>query len=172
MDTETGNAGRMRLEAALRPLGDVVLRAEHPPVFTVEEAAAYPHGLPGAETKNLLLRDARAGLFLVTLRADRRADLKALAACLGAKRFSFASSETMAAVLGVTPGAVTPLALLNPAAASVTFVLDSALAGAERIVCHPLVNTESVSLPTGDLMRLLAEAGVTVRLVDPAAPGA
>lgn len=172
MDVQTGDAGRMRLEAALRRLGDAVLRAAHPAVFTVEEAAAHPHGLPGAETKNLLLRDARAGLFLVTLRADRRADLKALAASLGAKRFSFASAETMAAVLGVTPGAVTPLALLNPAAVAVTFALDCALARAARIVCHPLVNTESVSLPTADLMRLLAEAGVTMRLVDPAASGA
>ena len=172
MDTETGNAGRMRLEAALRPLGDVVLRAEHPPVFTVEEAAAYPHGLPGAETRNLMLRDAKGGLFLVTLRADRRADLKALAPALGAKRFSFASAQVLAAVLGVVPGAVTPLALLNPAARGVTFGLDRALAAAGRIVCHPLVNTESVSIATADLMRLLAEAGVTVRLVDPDATGA
>lgn len=172
MDAQAGESGRRRLEAALRRLDIAVLRAAHPAVFTVEQAAAHPHGLPGAETKNLLLRDAKGGLFLVTLRADRRADLKALAASLGAKRFSFASAETLAAVLGVAPGAVTPLALLNPSARGVTFALDRALAAAARIVCHPLVNTESVSIATADLMRLLAEAGVTVRPVDPDASGA
>ena len=158
--------GRARLDALLQRLGIVIAEVSHLPVFTVEEAAAHPHGLPGADTKNLLLRDANRALFLVTLRADRRADLRALPALLGAKRFSFASAETLQETLGVAPGAVTPLALLNDAERRVSFALDRALAGSERIVCHPLVNTASISIATADLMRLLAEIGVVPRLID------
>ena len=159
-------AGRARLDALLERLGIAVEEVAHPPVFTVEEAAAHPHGLAGTDTKNLLLRDAGRALFLVTLRADRRADLKALPALLGAKRFSFASPDTMAETLGVAPGAVTPLALVNDTARCVGFALDRALAASERIVCHPLVNTASVSIATADLLRLLAAIGVTPRLID------
>ncbi len=157
---------RARLDALLDRLGISVLHALHPPVFTVEEAAVQPHGLPGAETKNLLLKDAKGGLFLVTLRADRRADLKALPALLGARRFSFASAETLLSALGVTPGAVTPLAMVNDTDHAVSFALDRSLAEAERIVCHPLVNTESVSIATADLMRLMAELGAPVWVID------
>lgn len=166
MHVDVSEDGRGRLAGLLQDLGIAVEAAEHPPVFTVEEAAAHPHGLRGAETKNLLLRDAKGALFLVTLRADRRADLKALPALLGAKRFSFASADTMRETLGVTPGAVTPLAMVNAGAGRVTFALDGALARAERIVCHPLVNTASVSIATADLLRLLEAVGVTPRVID------
>jgi len=158
--------GRARLAARFAELGIAVDEVEHPPVFTVEEAAAHPHGLAGADTKNLLLRDAKGGLFLVTLRADRRVDLKALPALVGARRFSFASAETLLDALGVTPGAVTPLALVNDAAHRVTFALDRALAEAERIICHPLVNTASVSIATADLLRLLEALGIAPRIID------
>jgi len=158
--------GRPRLDALLAELGIAVREATHPPVFTVEEAAAHPHDLPGLDTKNLLLRDAKGELFLVTMRADRRADLKALPGLLGSRRLSFASAETLWAALGVTPGAVTPLALVNDVEHRVSFALDRALAEAEHIACHPLVNTATVSLPTADFFRLLAALGVAVRVID------
>jgi Ala-tRNA(Pro) deacylase len=155
-----------RLAALLAELGIVVQTAEHPAVFTVAEAAAHPHGLPGEDTKNLLLKDAKGALFLVTMRADRRADLGALPVLLGAKRLSFASTETLQEALGVAAGAVTPLALINDAAHRVTFALDRALAEAARIICHPLVNTASVSIAVVDLRRLLAKLNVGVRILE------
>jgi Ala-tRNA(Pro) deacylase len=164
--------GRARLAGLFAELGITVLEATHPPVFTVEEAAAHPHNLPGEDTKNLLLRDARDALFLVTMRADRRADLKALPALLGAKRLSFASAAALEANLGVTPGAVTPLGLVNDQERRVSFALDRALAEAPRIICHPLVNTASVSIATADLMRLLRSLGVVPRIIDLDTPGA
>ena len=138
----------------------------HPPVFTVEDVAQTPHGLPGLDTKNLFLKDAKGQMFLVTLRADRRADLKALPALIGSRRLSFGSAETLLDALGVLPGSVTPLAMLNDTTHRVSFSLDRALAEAPHIVCHPLVNTASVSLRTPDLLRLLAAVGVAVRVVD------
>jgi Ala-tRNA(Pro) deacylase len=165
-DTAPIAAGRQRLDALLGELGIAMTEVFHPPVFTVADVERTPHGLPGLDTKNLFLKDARGQLFLVTLRADRRADLKALPALIGSKRLSFASAETLRAALGVAPGSVTPLALVNDRAHQVWFCLDRALAEAPYIVCHPLVNTASVSLPTPDLLRLLAAMGVAVRVVE------
>jgi Ala-tRNA(Pro) deacylase len=158
--------GRARLDALIAELGIAMREVTHPPVFTVEEAAAHPHGLPGNETKNLLLKDAKGQLFLVTLRAHQRTDLKALPTILGSKRLSFASAETLLEALGVTPGSVTPLAMVNDAEHRVTFALDRALAEGERICCHPLVNTATVSLATADLLRLLSAIGVVPKIVD------
>ncbi len=167
---ETAEAGRTRLADLLDRLEITVATATHPPVFTVEEAAAHSHGLPGEDTKNLLLKDAKGGLFLVTMRADRRADLKALPALLGAKKFSFANAETLLATLGVTPGAVTPLAMVNDTGHAVRFALDRSLAEAGRIICHPLVNTASVSIATADLLRLMQAIGTEMRVIDLDAP--
>lgn len=158
--------GRARLDALVAELGITMPEVAHPPVFTVEEAAAHPHNLPGLDTKNLFLKDAKGQLFLVTMRADRRADLKALPAIIGSKRLSFGSAEALFAALGVTPGAVTPLAMVNDVTHQVTFALDRALAEADNIVCHPLVNTASVSLATADFFRLLRAMGVAPAVVD------
>ena len=168
MTTETPpqHPGRARLYALIAELGIVIQEATHPPVFTVEEAAAHPHGLAGEETKNLLLKDAKGQLFLVTMRADRRADLKALPALLGSKRLSFASAETLWEALGVAPGSVTPLALVNDVQRRVVFALDRALAEAEQIIAHPLVNTASVSLHISDFFRLLRAMGVEPAIID------
>ncbi len=158
--------GRAGLYALVAELGIAMPEVSHPAVFTAEEAASHPHGLPGLDTKNLFLKDAKGKLFLVTVRVDRRVDMKALPALLGSKRLSFASAETLFAALGVTPGSVTPLAMINDAARQVNFALDRALVEATHVACHPLVNTATVSFTTPDLLRLLAAMGVTPAVID------
>ena len=166
MTAETTHPGRPRLDALFAELAIPVREVAHPPVFTVEDVEATPHGLPGLDTKNLFLKDAKGQLFLVTMRSDRRADLKALPAIVGSKRLSFGSAETLFAALGVRPGSVTPLALVNDVAHQVRFALDRALADSVFIVCHPLVNTASLSLRTAELFRLLRALGVEPAVVD------
>jgi Ala-tRNA(Pro) deacylase len=163
-------AGRARLDALFADLGIAVREVTHKAVFTVDDVDQTPHGLPGLDCKNLFLKDAKGKLFLVTLRADRRVDMKALPALLGSKRLSFASAETLQGALGVTPGSVTPLAMINDAAHQVSFALDRVLAEATHIACHPLVNTATLSLATADLLRLLAAVGVTPAIIDLDAP--
>ncbi len=164
--TTDSTTGRARLDSLLQDLGIDMPEVFHPPVFTVEDVDNTPHGLPGLDTKNLFLKDAKGPLFLVTVRSDRRVDLKALPALVGAKRFSFGNAELLAEMLGVQPGSVTPLAMINDTGHKVSFWLDRVLAEAEHIVCHPLVNTASVSLRTADLIRLLEAAGTRVQIVD------
>jgi Ala-tRNA(Pro) deacylase len=68
--------------------------------------------------------------------------------------------------LGVAPGSVTPLAMVNDTAHRVRFCLDRVLVSAEHVACHPLVNTATVSLRSTDLMRLMQAIGVEPAIID------
>lgn len=130
----------------------------HPPVFTCEEARALCPDLPGAETKNLFLRDGKGKRhFLVTVPDHASVNLKQLGELLGVKGLTFASPERLMRYLGITPGAVSLLALVNDVDCGVEVILDTALADATRILSHPLVNTETLSVDTHDLLRFLSD---------------
>ena len=139
---------------------------EHPPVHTVEEALEYWADLEGVHTKNLMLKGAKGGLWLVCVPTDRRLDLKALAAHLGAKKFSFASAETLDQALGVAQGSVSPLALINDANNAVQLVLAADMLQRPRITFHPLTNTATVSLTSPEFLRVLDALGHKPEIVD------
>jgi Ala-tRNA(Pro) deacylase len=132
---------------------------EHAAVFTVAESRRLDAGFPGAHTKNLFLKDAGGAFWLVTVPADARVDLKALPHAIGCKRVTFAKPADMERLLGITPGSVTPLAMINAAPGSVTVVLEDALAQAPRINVHPLRNTGTLGLAGSNLLRLLEHWG-------------
>ena len=98
-------------------------------------------------------------MVLVVAKEDTKVDLKALAKRLGAGRFSFGKAELLEAVLGVSPGSVTPLALINPSAAGIIVVVDKALMDFAEVNCHPLENTATTRLPTQDLIRFIKACG-------------
>ena len=155
-----GERGRMlmdddRLKDALAALGIGWSIHEHAAVFTVDESEAVHAAMPGLHTKNLFLKDAGGRFWLVTVPHDLRVDLKALAGAIGAKKLSFGKPEALAALLGVTPGSVTPLAALNNAGGEVTVVLDDAVASAATVNVHPLRNTATIALAGGELVRAL-----------------
>jgi Ala-tRNA(Pro) deacylase len=150
---------RNTLFARLAELGIQTTTVEHPPVFTVEESAALRESIPGAHTKNLFLTDKDGRMVLVVAKDDTRVDLKALAKTLEAGRFSFGKAERLEAVLGVSPGSVTPLALLNESAAEVAVVVDKTLTAFDEVNCHPLVNTATTRLATPDLIRFIKACG-------------
>ncbi len=161
------------LAAFLHAHGISPERHEHAPVMTVEESERLVPPLPGAKTKNLFLRDKK-GLrhFLVTVPHDRAVDLDALGATLGVGRLGFASAERLAKHLGITPGSVSLLALVNDAARSVEFVVDRALWKADSVHAHPLTNDATMVLAHGDLERFLAATGHSPRVIDVPAKGA
>jgi Ala-tRNA(Pro) deacylase len=132
---------------------------EHPAVFTVEESADLHARLPGDHTKNLFLKNDKGRFWLVTLPHNRRADLKFIGRQAGAGRLSFGKPDAMEALLGVAPGAVTPLAAINDEAGAVTIILDSAFAPETTINVHPLRNTATLALKTADLIALLKRWG-------------
>lgn len=158
-------------EALLRRLEELGIRArtvEHPPVFTVEEARRYKGDLPGAHTKNLFLRDKPGKrMWLMCVMADRDVDLRALPPLIGAKpRLSFGSEERLMRYLGITPGAVSPFAIVNDHGGRVHVVLDRALLASDIVNLHPLDNARTTAIAPADLLRFLEAEGHPPAVLD------
>jgi Ala-tRNA(Pro) deacylase len=154
-----------QLFAALDALGIKHSTVKHPPVFTVEQAAALRGEVPGGHTKNLFLRDKKNALYLVVAEEDAALDLKGLHRVLGASgRFSFGSADLLLEVWGVTPGSVTPFGAINDTEARVTVVLDAAMMEHETLNYHPLVNTMTTSIARDDLVKFLESTGHMPRI--------
>ena len=71
---------------------------------------------------------------------------------------SFASAEDLFASMGLLPGSVTPLGILNDTEHRVRFYLDSEFAG-NKIGVHPNDNTATVWMQADDLMKLIQNHG-------------
>jgi Ala-tRNA(Pro) deacylase len=161
----------MDLPAFLAAHGINAACHEHPPVMTVAEAERLVPPLPGARTKNLFLRDAKGRRHvLVTVPHALAVDLNALGAALGAGRLGFASAERLWRLLGITPGSVSLLALVNDARHAVEFVIDRTLWEAAAVQAHPLRNDATMVIAHAALARFLAATGHAPRVID--VPGA
>ena len=147
------------LFAFLDRLGISSRTVEHPPVFTVEEAKALRGSLPGGHVKNLFLRNKKGAMWLVVAEEDRAVDLKALGAAIGAGRVSFGSPERLMAHLGVVPGAVTPLGLINDRDHLVQPVIDQGLLDHSLVNVHPLRNDRTTAMASRDLIRFVEACG-------------
>lgn len=132
---------------------------EHQAVFTVEESRGIKADIPGAHTKNLFLKDSAGDFWLVTVPAEGAVNLKGLPQAIGCKRVSFGKPEDMVRLIGIEPGSVTPLAMINAEPGSVTLVLDAELAEEPRVNVHPLRNTATVGLAGADILRLARHWG-------------
>ena len=141
-------------------------RTDHPAVFTVEEARRLVPPLPATPTKNLFLRDQKgARHFLVVVGHDKAVDLKALAPVIGSTKLSLGSPDRLKARLGIEPGAVSLLALVNDPAHQVEVFVDRALWQADALQCHPLVNTATLVIARESIERFLKATGHPWRLV-------
>lgn len=151
---------------------------EHPAVFNMAKVAQVPLPYPDSNAKNLFLRDdKKTHYYVVTVKGDERVNLKALRHRLGTRALCFASNEDLADKLGLFPGAVTPLGLLNNRDADVALYVDRRLATPDLIGLHPNDNTATVWMKTTDLMALIREHGnpvdwVTLRDDTPDTPPA
>jgi Ala-tRNA(Pro) deacylase len=150
---------RKALFARLAELGIASVTTEHDAVFTVEQSQDLRQTLPGAHSKNLFLADKDGSVLLVVAKDDTRVDLKLMARRLGLGRLSFGKPERLMDLLGVTPGSVTPFALINDTLTRVAVVVDAALAAATEVNFHPLENTATTRLATADLFRFIRACG-------------
>jgi len=153
------------LLARFAALGIAQTTYEHPAVFTVEEAKSLRGKLPGGHCKSLFLKDKKGALWLAVMLEERRIDLKKLSDRLGAARFSFGSAELLEEVLGVTPGSVTPFAVINDRAHRVTIVLDEEMLRHEPLNYHPLINTKTTAVSPANLLKFLEYCGHPPRIV-------
>lgn len=140
----------------------------YPAHRTVEEGKLLRGAMAGTFTKNLLLRDRKRRLFLFSVHEDRTLDLKTVHTQIGARgQLSFAPTEDMTSILGIAPGTMTPLALMNDTEKLVTCVLDATLLEATQINFHPLVQTKSIGLHPDQLLTFLKSCGHPLVLLVP-----
>ena len=143
---------------------------DHPAVFRVEEGLELKAALPGLHTKNLFLKDKKSRIWLISAAQDTVIDLNRVPALIGAPpgtgRFSFASPELMWETLGVRPGSVTALGLINDPDQRVTFVLDKALWDADIVNFHPLTNTATTALDQAAFREVLKALGREPIVID------
>jgi len=142
-------------------------RYDHAPVYTVAEADALNLEIGGEHTKNLFLRDkkGRRHLLLVA-QAESVINLKELGKKLGISGMSLASPERLMTHLGIEPGSVSPLALLNDSENGVEVLIERSVWEAEAVRCHPLVNTATLVIPREGLAQFLQTTGHSVEVVD------
>ncbi len=159
-------ATRDELFARLAELGVATTTHEHPPVFTVAEARRHCGHLPGGHCKSLFLKSKKGELWLAVTLEDRRVDLKALAGALGCARLSFGRPELLAEALGVTPGSVTPFALINDRGRRVGVALDSAMMDMDVVNYHPLNNDATTAIAPQGLSAFIAWCGHAPRVLD------
>jgi Ala-tRNA(Pro) deacylase len=161
----SADAREAALYDRLRQLGIAWRTHAHAPVYTVEEAQNLRGSLPGTHTKNLFLEDRRGGLWLVVAREELRVDLNALSRELGAPRFSFGKPERLVARLGIAPGAVTPFAVMNAPAGTLSVILDAGMMGTDPLNFHPLRNDRTTALAAADLIAFIRACGHEPRLL-------
>jgi Ala-tRNA(Pro) deacylase len=146
--------------ALLARLGIAHTTIEHPPLHTVEESRALRGEIAGGHVKNLFVKDKGGSFYLITAEEDSPLDLKTMDKAIGAKgRVSFASAEQLMTHLGIPPGSVSPLALVNDTAGIVRFVLEKKLLDHTILNVHPLINTRTSSLATDDLLAYISATG-------------
>ena len=139
---------------------------EHVAVFTSEQARRLIPPLAGASAKNLFLRDRKGRRhFLLSLPDSKTLDLKSLAASLGLSGLSLASPERLLKYLGITPGAVSLMALVNDPEGRVEVLVDEDLWQADYLQCHPLVNTATLVISIHDIRKFIAATGHSIKLV-------
>lgn len=139
---------------------------DHPAVFTTTESGILdiPEVANGA--KNLFLRNQnKTKYFLVTITHNKRADLKSFAKLVNEKKLSFGSAEDLKAILGLTPGSVSPFGLLNDKQKRVEFWLDKDFLAEGFICCHLNINTASIKLKTDDFEKTIKNLGYTINLL-------
>jgi len=159
----------MDLSALLQYLKQLSIQYEyheHVAVFTSEQARRLIPPLAGASAKNLFLRDRKGHRhFLLSLPDSKALDIKSLAVSLGLSGLSLASPERLLKYLGISPGAVSLMALVNDPEGRVEVLVDKDLWEADFLQCHPLVNTATLVISLQDIKRFIASTGHNVRLV-------
>lgn len=152
----------------LKELGIQYELIEHKAVFNMEEMDALGKDFFKGATicKNLFLRDQKGKRhFLVTMKEEKQANLAEIAKSCLATKLSFASEERLKKYLNLTPGAVTPLAIINDEQKAVEVILDKDLFKEEKIGVHPGVNTATVIISPVDLEKYIKANGNKLKMM-------
>lgn len=139
-------------------------KIEHKAVYTMAEINEIKMPYPEAEAKNIFVRDdKKKNYYLITIKGNKKVNLKEFSKINNTRHLSFASSEDLMDILKLTPGSVTPLGLLNDINNRVIFYLDEEFLNS-IIGIHPNDNTATIVLKTEELINIIEENGNQVNI--------
>lgn len=141
---------------------------EHEAVFNMEELDQINIPYPEAVAKNLFVRDEKKkNYYLITVKGDKRVDLKKFRKANQIRSLSFASEHDLMTMLGLVPGSVTPLGILNHDEINVKVFLDQNFFESFGIIgVHPNDNTATVWMKAEDLVSIIKEHGNEIEIVE------
>lgn len=141
---------------------------EHKAVFNMEELSEIEVPYPEYDAKNLFVRDdKKRNYYLITVKGNKRVNLKEFRNNNGTRPLSFASEQDLMSIMNLTAGSVTPFGLLNDKELKVKFYLDKDFLNDKQIIgIHPNDNTATVWLKVLDLIDIIEEHGNQVNIVE------
>ena len=139
----------------------------HPAVFTVNEAKIHCGHIPGTHCKNLFLIDKKTETyFLVTIPHEKKLDLKKFRKLVRALKIRFVDPENLWNILKITPGAISPIGLVNDIENRTIFYVDLNVWNAEKVCCHPNINTETLQLSKENFQKLINATGNKIEVAE------
>ena len=130
-------------------------RVDHAPAMTMDDCKAVDDVLEVVMCKNLFLCNRqKTSFYLLLIPGDKPFRTKEFSSALGISRVSFADESHMEELLGLSPGAVTVMGLINDIDRDVQLVIDRDVISSEYIGCHPCVNTSSIKVKTKDILEI------------------
>ncbi len=141
---------------------------EHKAVFNMNELSEIEVPYPEYDAKNLFVRDdKKRNYYLITVKGDKRVDLKEFRRQNNTRPLSFASEQELMSIMNLIAGSVTPLGMLNDKELKVAFYLDKDFLNGKQIIgIHPNENTATLWLKVEDLISIIKEHGNEVNIVE------
>ena len=141
---------------------------EHKAVFNMDELSEIEIPYPEYDAKNLFVRDdKKRNYYLITVKGNKRIDLKEFRNNNNTRPLSFASEQDLMSIMNLIAGSVTPLGLLNDNELKVIFYLDKDFLNGKQIIgVHPNDNTATLWLKVTDLIDIIQEHGNQVNVVE------
>lgn len=139
----------------------------HTPVYTIEEMDALGNIFKDAKIcKNLFVRDQKGKRhFLIVMPEEKRAPLAEISTKIGSTKLSFASEERLMKYLKLTPGSVTPLAVINDSSNEVEIIIDEELKKEKLLGVHPCVNTSTILITPDNLEKYITKLNNPIKYI-------
>ena len=130
---------------------------EHNALFTVEDSNKLRGEIRGLHSKNLFLKNKKNKFYLFSCEEFSQINLKTISKSLDLGNVSFAKKEYLLELLGITPGSVSPFALLNNTENNIDLYLEDKMHETEYVNFHPLTNKATVTIKSSEFIEFMIE---------------
>lgn len=137
----------------------------HQAIYNMKDAYNLTSIPPEYEAKNIFLCDNKNNYYLITIKGDKKIDLKLFKKQNNLKNIRLATSEELLKELNLLPGHVTPLGLLNNKKQNINYYLDKYFIEKKYIAIHPNDNKATIIIKTKDLINILVNYNYQTKIL-------